>query len=667
MSSYQTSLKPFSILAITILLVMGIGFVVTVENELDGTTHGSASNPLSSITDDINSANGNTYYVSVGSSVTITGTGDEGGNDEFWYNVTGVTNGYGLTCDDSYNDSSMGCGTGRVNGTITKAGTITVSGSYMNGLNSGGLSCTIIAVSDSTPVTSISISGSSSGKVGGTITLTATTGPSTADDRHVTWSISSGSSRASIYSTTDTSTGGRCVISLESAGSVTVKATANDGSGVSKTKTITISNPEYTCYLKYNANGGSGAPTTQPYTGTSTSNHTFTISSVEPTRSGYTFLGWSKSSTATTASYTSGDTIPVGYDDVVNLYAVWKENPKTYTLSFNANGGSGAPSSLSGTSDTGSYKFTIPAAFMTKEGYSFLGWSTSSTATTASYTAGQTYTTSSTSATLYAVWQQQNSFTLSFNVGVGSGSVSSQTYKSSETTHTFAITSSKPTAPEGYEFVGWSKTSGSTTAEYTASSRITVSPGTTTLYAVYQEIVYTYTILYNSDGGQNTPTATTGTSTGSFMMLTVTSDEPTYTGMVFKGWSSTRGATTAEYTAGESVRVTGTMTLYAVWVPAQIEISGTPVTKIMTGSSWTYTPTVSVEGCTITVSGADWLQVSNGMVFGTPTSSDAGTFNITITASHDGYTDGVQTFTVETYSPLTFEGSPVNGVIAWAL
>ena len=44
---------------------------------------------------------------------------------------------------------------------------------------------------------------------------------------------------------------------------------------------------------------------------------------------------------------------------------------------------------------------TVP----TRSGYKFLGWSTSSTATTATYTAGGSYTANA-AATLYAVWQK---------------------------------------------------------------------------------------------------------------------------------------------------------------------------------------------------------------------------------------------------------------------
>lgn len=70
--------------------------------------------------------------------------------------------------------------------------------------------------------------------------------------------------------------------------------------------------------LTYNANGGSGAPSTQ------SGNTSYTVSNVKPVRSGYTFLGWSTSSSATSASYVTGNTITLNAN--TTLYAVWKKN-----------------------------------------------------------------------------------------------------------------------------------------------------------------------------------------------------------------------------------------------------------------------------------------------------------------------------------------------------
>ncbi len=181
----------------------------------------------------------------------------------------------------------------------------------------------ITVVAPSTLVHSITISGPSTVYVGSSITLTATTSPTDADDRGVVWTITSGSTRVT-YTTSDTTTGGKIVLTGVSAGSVTVKATAADGSGVYATKTITVSNNIY--YLYYDANGGSGAPSTQSYSAGSALTHSFTISSTAPVRDGFDFKGWATNSSGTGTIYQPGDTIRVLKNSSVTLYAVWEES-----------------------------------------------------------------------------------------------------------------------------------------------------------------------------------------------------------------------------------------------------------------------------------------------------------------------------------------------------
>lgn len=81
--------------------------------------------------------------------------------------------------------------------------------------------------------------------------------------------------------------------------------------------------------LNYNANGGTGAPTSQTYKATSQyeMSHEFTISSQKPTRENYTFLGWSTNRNATTAEYWPNGKIIV--TSTTTLYAVWKEDAPT--------------------------------------------------------------------------------------------------------------------------------------------------------------------------------------------------------------------------------------------------------------------------------------------------------------------------------------------------
>ena len=189
-----------------------------------------------------------------------------------------------------------------------------------------------------------------------------------------------------------------------------------------KTVTYYAEGNSYTNTLSYNANGGSGVPSSQTasvtYPNTAKS---FTISSTIPTRTGYTFKGWSTSSTATSASYSAGGSITVGSNNKTSnqsttLYAVWQANSYTNTLNYNANGGSGAPSSQTGsvTYPNTSKSFTISSTVPSRTGYIFKGWSTSSTATSANYNAGGSITVGSSSnvgnqsTTLYAVWTVNN-------------------------------------------------------------------------------------------------------------------------------------------------------------------------------------------------------------------------------------------------------------------
>lgn len=80
----------------------------------------------------------------------------------------------------------------------------------------------------------------------------------------------------------------------------------------------------------------------------------------------------------------------------------------TYTLNFNANGGTGAPETMTKQTSADSYSFTIPDQVPTRNGYTFLGWSTSSSGQALMmpgdyfevYTAESGY-----SDTLYAIWQ----------------------------------------------------------------------------------------------------------------------------------------------------------------------------------------------------------------------------------------------------------------------
>lgn len=170
----------------------------------------------------------------------------------------------------------------------------------------------------------------------------------------------------------------------------------NSDNGDSATKAVKfdVTVPAWPSYtVKYNANGGSPTPSNQ----TKWKDQTLTLSSTTPTRTGYSFLGWATSSTATSATYSAGGKYTA--NAAATLYAVWK--PNTYTITYNVNGGSGT---IASQTKTYGKDLILRTETPTLPNHTFKGWATSKSATTAQYQAGGRYTVNA-HATLYAVWE----------------------------------------------------------------------------------------------------------------------------------------------------------------------------------------------------------------------------------------------------------------------
>lgn len=188
----------------------------------------------------------------------------------------------------------------------------------------------------------------------------------------------------------------------------------------------------------FNGNGGSaGTSITKPY---GSQLGTLPTSS----RTGYTFRGWFTATSGGTQISTT-TTMPANN---VTYYAQWSAN--TYTVNYNANGGTGTTASSSHT--YGVAKALTSNGF-SRTGYTFLGWSTSPSATTATYTNGQSVSnlssTNGGTVTLYAVWKV-NSYTLTFNPNGGTVSETSRKVAQGSPLGKLPV----PTRP-GYIFNGW--------------------------------------------------------------------------------------------------------------------------------------------------------------------------------------------------------------------
>lgn len=352
--------------------------------------------------------------------------------------------------------------------------------------------------------------------------------------------------------------------------------------------------------ITYNANGGSGAPSNQ----SKDYNKSVTLSSTKPTRSGYTFLGWSTSSNATSASYSAGSSYSSNAD--LTLYAVWKE-VSTYTLSYNANGGSGAPSSQSGATS-----YAVSSTVPTRQGYTFLGWSKSSSASTASYKPGSTINLSS-NTTLYAVWNPAATIKLDnpYNATID--------FASQEYYYTFT-----PTANGDYTIESWGDLD---TKVYVYNSswtelgnndddgdesnfmlKLNLTAGTkyyikvrafslktgSTSFIITKEAPTTYTLSYNVNGGSGAPSSQSGATS-----YAISSTVPTRQGYTFLGWSKSSSASSATYKPGSTIELTSNATLYAVWKSASSIYTSTSYSTNVEFADqeyyYTFTPTTSSD------------------------------------------------------------------------
>lgn len=156
----------------------------------------------------------------------------------------------------------------------------------------------------------------------------------------------------------------------------------------------------------------------------------------------------------------------------------------SYTVSYNANGGSSAPSS-----QTKYYgkNLTLSSSKPTRTGYTFQKWNTKSDGSGTSYDPGAVYSANS-GTTLFAIWKA-NTYTITFNANGGYIPVTvngTTTNNASITkTKTYGVNLSVPTATRtDYSFLGWATSKTATAATYTSSKPYTANAATT-LYAVW--------------------------------------------------------------------------------------------------------------------------------------------------------------------------------------
>lgn len=132
----------------------------------------------------------------------------------------------------------------------------------------------------------------------------------------------------------------------------------------------------------------------------------FTVSSIKPVRTGYTFLGWSKTSNGT-VDYNSGEWC--SEQITMTLYAVWQEEQKeTYTITYSSNTTDQVENMPTSQTKTEGINLTLSPNIPTREGYIFVCWNENSNNSGTSYQHGDTFLKDA-STILYAIWNKDAS------------------------------------------------------------------------------------------------------------------------------------------------------------------------------------------------------------------------------------------------------------------
>ena len=313
---------------------------------------------------------------------------------------------------------------------------------------------------------------------------------------------------------------------------------ASGGTKITSSSTVTTAG-NHTLYAHWTGNTYTVSFNSQG--GSSVSSKTVTYGSSygtlsNPTKTGYTFAGWFTAASSGSQKTASATVSTAGNH---TLYAHW--TPCTYTVSFNANGGSAVTAK---TVTYGSAYGTLTNS--TRTGYTFAGWYTAASGGT-QVTSGTTVTTAG-NHTLYAHWTA-NKYTVSFD-SQGGSSISAKTVTYGSAYGTL----SNPTRT-GYTFAGW----------YTAASGGSQRTATTTVATAANHTLYAhwtpnkFTVSFNSNGGSSVSsmTVTYGSAYGTLPI-------PTKTGYSLAGWY-TAASGGSQVTASSPVTTASNHTLYGRW------------------------------------------------------------------------------------------------------
>ena len=237
----------------------------------------------------------------------------------------------------------------------------------------------------------------------------------------------------------------------------------------------------------------------------------------------------------------------------------------TLYMVYNANGGSGAPATGSFTAGS---SYTISSTKPTRTGYTFTSWNTNADGSGVTYQPGSTWGSTSYGGTLYAQWKS-NSYEIKYDANGGSGAPATESFTAGSS---YTISSTKP-VKDGYTFTGWNTKADGTGQSYQPGSTWGSTEYGGTLYAQYiKKEVKSYKVIFELNDGTNKKVEQTVEKNKAVKKI----DEPKRDGYTFDGWYTDKNGKT-KYNFND--KVTKDITLYAKWTKVSSSDNGSTDTK----------------------------------------------------------------------------------------
>jgi len=297
-----------------------------------------------------------------------------------------------------------------------------------------------------------------------------------------------------------------------------------------------------------------------------------------------------------------------------------------YTVTFNANGGTGSANPTSVTQTTAGGTVTLAAqGTLSRTNFTFGGWNTAADGSGTNYNASTSYTPAS-NITLYAKWNS-STYSVSYNAGTATSGTAPASQTKTAGVNLTLRTNTGSLARTGYTYAGWDTASDgsgtdydsggtySTDANVTLYPRFTINTYTVSydkndlsLFAKWTAVSTSYTVTFKANGGSGADYTQTASTTTNLTANTFTRADtfvtPSFTGSLpgwtagtnfqrtastirygwnngtqtwsgtindynFAGWNTAANGSGTSYSNGASYSFTANLTLYAQWTTSR--------------------------------------------------------------------------------------------------